>query len=281
VASPYMVMFWIYTTLVFEWANLIHLSVADLTVGKTKMRPAFIGSNVTIMIAIGLFFVSIAARWHSTKVAYAASIVTALIYLFTGLSFAVYGVLITRQLSKVKNNTYSSIEAPSEFCGSLIQRIRFISIVIPLCFLIESIIWILSISNPNSVALTLIFGVTDILALVCVLVIFAKTIVRSIRETSSKSKASLSRHSGHSASTRGTVTRSSSPKLSAERRSMPLAKNGSIEDLELSSVHTTPKSSIASEGKISASPSMIELLSRPQSPMPTSPSLVELLPETA
>jgi len=114
---------------------------------------------------------------------YIASITIAIIYLITAIAFVIYGSLLTKSLLQVRSASsvgQNSAERSNPFscCTlSLPCRIELVSIGVSCCFIVESIIWAISVRYDNT-TLTILFSLVDCLALCWVLFIFYAAIAK-------------------------------------------------------------------------------------------------------
>jgi len=171
------------------------------------------------MVMILVFLVSIAAKWYPVKIAETASITVSVLYFLTAIAFGAYGNLLSKELDKLGHNSSASTlssrstqdgfdqeDKPKFRCPQLTlpQRIRVAAIIVPLCFIGESCIWIASAYISGNVILTSLFGVMDLIALWTILFIFYHSVSKTIEQAHRSINASTTldqvsrKKSGHS-----------------------------------------------------------------------------------
>jgi len=241
IAFPYAIVFWLFTTLVIEWASLIHTGLDGMINkrGVKRLNPCFLVANFLAFGIITVFFIALVTEWELTMIGLICSITFAGLYGTTGFAFLVYGSLVARQLSqaptvgahgKRATSTYASAVFHITTC-SLAARIQVVALLISLCFLLESCIWAYSVLHTSEI-LDIVFSCLDLTGLMAILLMFYHSVRRLIREGLPDSPSKSSK-SGKSATTKG--NRHKALEMSTHSRRM----ESRVESPSHTSRHTT------------------------------------------
>jgi len=167
-AAPYMIMFWMFSLLIFQWADIVHYAMRSGGRGKT-LRPVFIILNLTLSLFVFAMFISLVE--FSDKrgdISLAGSCIMSFVTVSTAVSYVIYGSSLYRALRK----------GPQ---GALAQKLFIASTIFCVSFTGESIIWLISVLSSssfinNSDLIVAIYLGFDVVSIVTLLLLFNRTI---------------------------------------------------------------------------------------------------------
>jgi len=160
-------MYWGYSLIIASWISTYHFAMQLKGKAFDRVKPFFMVTNFLVTAASVVMFVGLTRAQDGTtrrKVAVAGTIVFAAITFITGLMSSFYGRLITSQLSSSGGNTSLS---------PLARRMSQVTTLFTVCFIGESILWMVSIliSEFNGVIADVIVGVYLLLDCVCIVAV--------------------------------------------------------------------------------------------------------------
>lgn len=225
-AVPYLLVYWIFSLLIFQWMSVVHQPMRRAEDTFAKIRPLFVWTNIGVAVMIaGLFGALVASTTGSGSeeddygrtVALVGSVVVACITLVTGLALVYYGraVASTIESTSATAHTTSGFDSERQSRGSsccpwlfgagrpgmtdnviVASRMRRIATTIATAFIAQSLAWVLSTwfapengSEPAAVGYLVLLGVwlfTDFLALLSVIVIYRRFVQKLHRDASKK-----------------------------------------------------------------------------------------------
>lgn len=181
-ALPYCCVFWVFTLLVFQWAAVFHYSMSAGTSAFHKVRPIFIACNVIMAFTVVCLMLMLGLRLGPAwPLAVAGSAITATITLSCAIGFCVYAQFLSSALANNSLARSSAQSAPaSGCCNSVAGRLRLLGWVVPVCFGLEAILWVVSMlldGLPGKFVVDVAFLLLDIVALWAVVLVFHKALV--------------------------------------------------------------------------------------------------------
>jgi len=250
---PHLVLFWIFSLIVFQGAGTYHFAMQTGGRGFDVVKPVFITVNLIVSGCIISLFVSLGLvddPAKRTTIATAGSSIMFIIVFITSFSFLVYGILVTRSMGVgIKKSTERSA-----------SRFLVFSCIFSGVFLVESVMWLISaldtaILNGSETIITTIYLTSDCIALITIYVLFfpsVTSLAEKAKESSGRglSDQEMSKKSRLDDSKSG----GSSPKLfsHAERRAVLTRTQTSNGDIDVSGVR--PPRSPSSHAAVPPSP---------------------------
>jgi len=187
---PYMLLFWVYSLLIFQWAGAHHFAMSTGGAGWKKTRLPFIIVNIIVSIGTFVLFGSllmVTTNSQRDTVVLAGSTIMATITFVTALGFAIYGGLIFHSLSKGAPKADRAGKKSPRCCktlykiGSLPRRLFIVTITFSISFTGEAVMWMLSATTPNysgrtSDIVTALYLGFDVVCVLSMLYLFFNTI---------------------------------------------------------------------------------------------------------
>jgi hypothetical protein len=182
---PYVLMLWLFSLLVANWASIYYAAKADdlRGIGNAfdKIRPYFFGANLVASVLFISLFTSLALSNDANQrkaLTLAGTIIYAIIVLVLSVAYACYGYGLLVQLSK-------------DFKSSSAERLCKVGVVFCVCFAGEAGIWLLSGMAPevffaNFEVVNSLFFALDLIALCCILMVTRKSLTVGVKNTAAK-----------------------------------------------------------------------------------------------
>lgn len=216
---PYLLTYWIFSLLIFQWHVLLYQPMKRAADAFASVRPLFLGLNIIAAITIVTLFSMIAADPESDEAfdtAVAGSVIMMLVTLITGLAFVHYGRKVADMISETQSQVSGSRrDAPSgsrsqteansdgvwwqRLCclsgtADVASRMRRASLVVAIAFVMQAVLWAASAgmladdaSPADHTAVTSLFLLFDLLALVAVLALYSRFVSKLTMDASGKS----------------------------------------------------------------------------------------------
>jgi hypothetical protein len=183
---PYVLMLWLFSLLVANWASIYYAAKADNLRGIgsafDKIRPYFFGANLAASLLFISLFTTLALSEDADQrkvLTLTGTVIYSIIVLVLSVAYACYGYGLMVQLSK-------------DFKSSSAERLCKVGVVFCICFAGEAGIWLLSGTAPvvffaNFEIVNSIFFTLDLIALCCILLVTRKTLSVGIKNKTAKS----------------------------------------------------------------------------------------------
>jgi hypothetical protein len=182
---PYVLMLWLFSLLVANWASIYYAAKADdlRGIGNAfdKIRPYFFGANLVASVLFISLFTSLALSDDADQrksLTLTGTVIYAIIVLVLSVAYACYGYGLMVQLSK-------------DFKSSSAERLCKVGVIFCICFAGEAGIWLLSgmaseVFFANFELVNSIFFTLDLIALICILIVTRKTLVQGVKNKAAK-----------------------------------------------------------------------------------------------
>eukprot|EP01006_Ploeotia_vitrea_P042402 TRINITY_DN66623_c7_g12_i1.p1 TRINITY_DN66623_c7_g12~~TRINITY_DN66623_c7_g12_i1.p1 ORF type:complete len:1109 (-),score=481.44 TRINITY_DN66623_c7_g12_i1:68-3076(-) len=177
-ALPYMVMFWIYTLLVFAWLSIYTSATPKGNRRRhdpfRRFRKWFVATNLVIMLIVLVFFVGMSMSESSDEAsqryafALGGSILMGVMSIALAVSFISVGTALVRRLTQ---------DFPSKHARKLFR----VATVFSVLFVMQGVLWVLSMALEQMyvehfVVFNSMFYTLDVALLLTVLALFFKSV---------------------------------------------------------------------------------------------------------
>jgi len=194
---PYLLMFWIYTLLIFQWAGTFHYAMTTGGRGFDRLKVAFVISNVFIAAGTLVLFVAFAALYSrpelGVSIAMTGSLLLALVTFWCGLGFIIYGCILARHLSQGTRLTQTK--------SGLAMRLKIVAVLFSLSFMGMAACLVGSISFSEyggraADVITAFYLGFDCLCVVTMVYLFFAAVTEMSRADKSKADSGSSKNKG-------------------------------------------------------------------------------------